>query len=244
MVEQFAQARRQEVGPATTNRGLAVLRRMLRLAQEWRVVDRIPRIRLLRGERKREFVLSREQERIYLEFCPPTLRDVAMLMLDTGLGPAEALSLRRADIKDDYLQVREGKSRSRARSVNLTARVVAMLDMRRQDSTSAFLFGGESKKPLLPSSLAHLHARCAAEAQTARRLRVIFIKAHGVNQVGRKRRRCFYYHAHRWAFLGDRLATLCAPLLRDGGLGDRTAGHIEPAGPEAGGRRKTNWHQN
>jgi len=33
-VEEFAQARRQQVGPATTNRGLAVLRRMLRLAHE------------------------------------------------------------------------------------------------------------------------------------------------------------------------------------------------------------------
>jgi integrase len=158
-VEQFAQARRQQVGPATTNRGLAVLRRMLRLAQEWRMLDRIPRIRLLRGERNREFVLSREQERIYLEFCPPTLHDVAMLMLDTGLGPAEALGLQWPDVQRDYLQVREGKTRYRARCVNLTSRVAAMLESRRQDSTSSFVFAEVGKKPPLPSSLAHLHGR-------------------------------------------------------------------------------------
>jgi len=158
-VEEFAQARRQQVGPATTNRGLAVLRRMLRLAHEWRILDRIPRIHLLRGERNREFVLSREQERIYLEFCPQIPHDVAMLMLDTGLGPAEALGLQWPDIHHDYLQVREGKTRYRARSVNLTSRVAAMLESRRLDSASNFVFAAGSEKPLLPSSLAHLHAK-------------------------------------------------------------------------------------
>ena len=158
-VEEFAQARRKQVGPATTNRGLAVLRRMLRLAHEWRMLDRVPRIHLLRGERNREFVLSRDQERIYLEFCPQILHDVALLMMDTGLGPAEALGLQWTDIHRDYLHVREGKTRYRARSVNLTSRVAAMLVLRRQDSTSAFVFAVASKKPLLPSSLAHLHAR-------------------------------------------------------------------------------------
>jgi integrase len=92
------------------------------------MLDRVPRIRLLRGERNREFVLSRDQEQIYLEFCPPILHQVAMLMLDTGLGPAEALGLQWPDIQPDYLQVREGKTRYRARCVNLTTRVAAMLD--------------------------------------------------------------------------------------------------------------------
>ncbi len=131
-VEEFAQVRRQQVGPATTNRGLAVLRRMLRLAHEWRMLDRVPRIHLLREERNREFVLPRDQERIYLEFCPQVLHDVATLMLDTGLGPAEALGLRWTDIHRDYLQVREGKTRYRARSLNLTSRVAAMLVLRRK----------------------------------------------------------------------------------------------------------------
>ena len=117
------------------------------------------RIRFLRGECNREFVLNRDQERIYLEFCPQILHDVAMLMLDTGLGPAEALGLRWTDIHRDYLQVREGKTRFRARSVNLTSRVATMLAERRRDSTSAFVFAGGSKKPLLPSSLALPHAR-------------------------------------------------------------------------------------
>lgn len=71
-------------------------------------------IRLLRGERNREFVLNREQEWIYLEFWPKILHDTALLMLDPGLGPAETLALQWTDIHPDYLQVREGKTRYRA----------------------------------------------------------------------------------------------------------------------------------
>ena len=43
--------------------------------------------------------------------------------------------------------------------MNLTSRVAAMLGSRRQASNLAFVFAGDGKKPLLPSSLAHLHAR-------------------------------------------------------------------------------------
>jgi len=51
------------VAPASVNRELATLRRLLRLAQEWKVIDRVPRIRLLRGERNRDFVLSHSADR-------------------------------------------------------------------------------------------------------------------------------------------------------------------------------------
>ena len=171
LVELFAEARRREVSVATTNRGLAVLRRMLRLAQEWRIIDRVPRIHLLRGERNREFVLNRQQERIYLEFASRTLHDTAVLMLDTALGPAEALARRWRDIHFEtspespfgYLRVREGKTRYRARTVSLTSRVQSMLKERRHESRSSFVFAEGAEKPLLPSSLAHLHAQVRRE---------------------------------------------------------------------------------
>jgi len=51
LIEQYIVARRAKVGPATVNRELATLRRLLRIAQEWKEIDRVPRIRLLAGER-------------------------------------------------------------------------------------------------------------------------------------------------------------------------------------------------
>jgi hypothetical protein len=51
-------ARRAILGPATDNRELATLRRMLRLAHEWKEIQRVPRIRLLSGERVGGFLCS------------------------------------------------------------------------------------------------------------------------------------------------------------------------------------------
>jgi integrase len=82
------------LSPASVNRELATLRRLLRLAQEWKVLDRVPRIRLLRGERNREFALSHWQESTYLEAAPQPLKDVAILILETGVRPGEAVHLK------------------------------------------------------------------------------------------------------------------------------------------------------
>lgn len=57
LIERFVSERRRLVEPGTVNRELATLRRMLRLAQEWKLIGRVPRIRLLDGERTRDFVL-------------------------------------------------------------------------------------------------------------------------------------------------------------------------------------------
>ena len=123
LIEQYIVARRAKVGPATVNRELATLRRMLRIAQEWKEIDRVPRIRLLAGERSRDFVLSRQAESLYLSICPQPLHDVALLILETGLRIGEALSLEWADVileplsgaRFGYLKVREGKSKNARR---------------------------------------------------------------------------------------------------------------------------------
>ena len=81
------------LSPASVNRELATLRRLLRLAQEWKVLDRVPRIRLLRGEHQREFVLSHRLEPEYLDAAPQPLRDVALLILESGIRPGEAANL-------------------------------------------------------------------------------------------------------------------------------------------------------
>lgn len=73
MIESFVQHRRKTVSPASVNRELATLRRALRLAHEWKVIDRVPRIRLLPGERNRESVLTHAQARNYLQFSPQPL---------------------------------------------------------------------------------------------------------------------------------------------------------------------------
>ena len=101
---------------------LTLMAGCLRLAHKWKEIDRVPRIRLLSGERTRDFVLSRQAESLSLAACPQPLHDLALLILETGLRIGEALSLEWADVNLEplsgarfgYLRVREGKARTPA----------------------------------------------------------------------------------------------------------------------------------
>ena len=163
LIERYVQERRKKVSPATVNRQLATLRRLLRLAYEWKVIGRVPRIRLLPGERTREFVLTHQQEELYLAIAPQPLRDVAVLVLDTGLRVGEALALEWRDLHFEpatgarfgYLQVRDGKSRSARRTISLTARVSTMLQDRATRAACAWVFPGQAERPFVGTSLNH-----------------------------------------------------------------------------------------
>ena len=154
------------VSIATVNRELATLRRLLRLAQEWKVVDRVPRIRLLRGEHNREFVLSHRQQPEYLEAAPQPLKDVAMLILETGVRPGEAGNLQWPDVylqpaahaKFGYIAIRHGKSKNAKRNLSLTATAAEMLKARKASVKSTWVFPGEKPEaPILGTSLDHQH---------------------------------------------------------------------------------------
>jgi integrase len=165
VIERFVIARRETVGPATVNRELATLRRMLRLAYEWREIQRVPKIKLLSGERIRDFVLSRKQEEIYLGACSQPLHDMAVLMLETGLRIGETLNLEWADVtlapvngaRFGFLRVREGKSKNARRVIPLTDRVATMLRQRAETKVSAFVFANRDGQPYLGTSINHLH---------------------------------------------------------------------------------------
>lgn len=168
MIESFVRHRRKTVSPASVNRELATLRRALRLAHEWKVIDRVPRIRLLPGERNREFVLTHAQERNYLEFSPQPLQDAAVLMLGTGLRVGEVLTFEWGDVhlepvsaaKLGCIHVRSGKIRNAKRNVCLAARVRMMLEGRKAKAKSAYVFTNETRSgPLSVHTLEAQHSR-------------------------------------------------------------------------------------
>jgi integrase len=126
---------RQDAGAAvaTINRELATLRRVLRLASEWGVLaTAIPRIALLSGEHGRERVLTLAEESDYLAAAEPLMRTVATIMLDCALRPDEVYRLTWQDsYRDGRLIVHSGKTRAARRSVPVTPRVAALLEMMR-----------------------------------------------------------------------------------------------------------------
>jgi integrase len=117
---------------ASVNRELEVLRRMLRLAQEWEILGVIPKISRLPGEEARDRVVNHSEEAAYLTACCPLLRDVATILIDTGLRVDEALRLEWEHIHEDYIHIPRGKSPKAVRDVFVSTRVRELIRMRHE----------------------------------------------------------------------------------------------------------------
>ncbi len=142
-IQDYVEARRGAItrrgsvlSPASVNRELATLRRILRLASRWRLIRRLPTIALLRGERQCESVFSHRQESLFLEAASEPLRSIAIVAVDTGLRMRELLTLDWADVRLEppsgarfgHLTVRSRNSKnSKSRSVPITGRVARVL---------------------------------------------------------------------------------------------------------------------
>jgi integrase len=117
------------------NSSLRVLRRVLRLAVEWGVLESAPKIELLSGERRRERVVTIEEEARYLHVAPPLLASVVAILADTGLRPDECHRLRWEDIawlngRNGTLLVTRGKTAAARRVLPMSPRVRVILEER------------------------------------------------------------------------------------------------------------------
>src|SRR5947209_5724071 len=70
---------------STVNASLRILRRVLRVAEEWGALEKVPKIRMLPGESHRERVITPEEEARYLTSANPILAGIATVLVDTGL---------------------------------------------------------------------------------------------------------------------------------------------------------------
>src|SRR5208337_2573611 len=105
----------------TVNHNLKTLRRALRLAQDWGVINRVPKITMLPGERQREFVIGETLLAVIVDSMPEhsLVRYLVKFLLDTGLRLSEALNLRREHVRLEpavgfergWVYVSEGKSK-------------------------------------------------------------------------------------------------------------------------------------
>lgn len=95
------------------------------------------------------------------------MRDVAILILETGVRPGEAVGLQWPDVrlqqavhaKFGFIVIRGGKSRNAKRNLRLTARAADMLKARKATTKSDRLFpGDEPEAAILGTSLDHQHA--------------------------------------------------------------------------------------
>jgi integrase len=130
-------ARRQSEGleVGSINSSLRVLRRVIRLAVEWGVLETAPKIDLLAGERRRERIVTPDEEAQYLAVASPLLAAVATVLADTGLRPDECHRLRWEEItwangRNGTLLVTHGKTAAARRVLPMSPRVRRVLEER------------------------------------------------------------------------------------------------------------------
>jgi integrase len=91
---------------------------------------------------------------------PYQLRDVTTILIDCGLRPEECFRLRWRNVRDGALHVPFGKTQNARRSVPLTPRAAALLDMRRGERQSEWVFPAPTKSgPMEKSSLKKQHRK-------------------------------------------------------------------------------------
>lgn len=132
---------KKQITVATVNRDREVLRRLLRVAREWKKIPSVPKIGRLGGEQGRDRVVSHAEEHDYVAVAKQPLRDIATtLLIDTGLRPEEAFRARWENLhlepagtaRYGYIFIPDGKTKYARRNVPLTARVKALLEMRHE----------------------------------------------------------------------------------------------------------------
>ena len=126
---------------SSVNSALQVLRRILHLAVEWGAVEVAPSIRMLPGERRRERVVTPEEEARYFAAASEPLASVAAILMDSGMRPDECYRLRWESVtwtngRNGTILVTHGKTKSARRVLPLTLRAKHVLRRRWEEAGS------------------------------------------------------------------------------------------------------------
>jgi len=155
LVSTYRKLRQQEdgVAPATTNRDVSVLRRLLNFAVEENLLAANPlsRLRMERERRTSRPVLSVAEEDALLAAAPEHLRHLVIAALDSGLRRGELLHQRWGDVDLERRVLFVSKSKTpegEARAVPLTVRLDALLRALPRNSDLVFTYEGRPLRSL------------------------------------------------------------------------------------------------
>jgi integrase len=127
---------------STANNSLCVLRRILDLATEWSVLTIAPKVKVLSGERRREPVITLEEEARYLAAAPKPLASIAAVQSDTGTRHEECFPLRSENVtwlngRNGALLGMHGKAAAARTVIPMTPRVRSVLELQREEAGKA-----------------------------------------------------------------------------------------------------------
>jgi len=150
--------------PATVNRELACLKAMFNHALKERHDFRNPvtQVEFLSENNEQTRVLTFEEQRKYLAVASDPLKDVARLILETGMRPEEVFRITAApvSIEQGYVQIPFGKTKAARRRIPLTLTAQAILKRRIESAKGACLFPHrkDSNRPMTSVKTGHATA--------------------------------------------------------------------------------------
>jgi integrase len=125
---------KKKTRPATVNRELACLKALFSYFIRADVVAKNPvsRVKFLADNNQQIRVLSHVEERVCFEKTSPILRDVARLILETGMRPEEVYTIRpeNVDLERRTIQISHGKTKTARRLLTLTSAALEVLRRR------------------------------------------------------------------------------------------------------------------
>ena len=169
-----------KIKPATVNRELACLRAMFNHVLKGDVPLKNPigklGAKLLREDNEQTRVLAYDEQARYLAAATPMLRDVATLMLETGMRPEEVYRIRPKNVRlaDDYLFNPFGKTKAAKRRIRLTATAKSVLARRTNEckdengQPGAYLFSHASDPNQPVPKVNNAHDRAVRDSKVAK----------------------------------------------------------------------------
>jgi integrase len=141
-----AEALRFDHSPANANRALRTLRRMLGKAAEWGVIAAAPRVKLVKEE-GRSATINDEAESRLLAVAKQPLRDILVIMLDTGMRPGEVFRMCWEDVlwERKTIFIPKGKTPRSRRYVVMSERMLEALAARHEHQKEGWVFPSDSK---------------------------------------------------------------------------------------------------
>jgi integrase len=178
LVEDFKMARSKEerknakdgsiVSPATVNRALTTLKKLFNYADKcgYGITNPVRNVEFLNEGPGRVRVISFEEELKYLGEASKTLKDIAQIILDTGLRPEEVFRIRveHLDFGARTIFNPFGKTRAARRTVTMTADVYAILKDRTARTKGPFVFPSKSSSDRPIGSVRRAHDNAVERA--------------------------------------------------------------------------------
>jgi integrase len=174
MVEDFKLARAGEVrrnaddgsviSPATVNRALSTLKKLFHHAEKcgYALSNPTRGIEFLKESPGRMRVVNFPEELAYFAKTSQPLKDIAQVILDTGLRPEEVfrIKIENLDFRERTIFNPFGKTKAARRKVTMTEEVFQLLKRRVDKSTSVYVFPakGDSERPIGSVRKAHDNA--------------------------------------------------------------------------------------